>query len=108
MDLEGWKMKPNINHNIETDLQNKPHIEETILTETRAYNKYSAEEKTELNRSSKKIDFNKDRTPRDSKYSQRTDDRTSNNRSLTKYKYKIKSEKPEKRKQRHYSSSSND
>ena len=34
MDLEGWKMKPNINHNIETDLQNKPHIEETILTET--------------------------------------------------------------------------
>ena len=74
----------------------------------RAYDKYSAEEKTELNRSSKKIDFNKDRTPRDSKYSQRTDDRTSNNRSLTKYKYKIKSEKPEKRKQRHYSSSSND
>lgn len=47
----------------------------------RAYNKYSAEEKTELNRSSKKIDFNKDRTPRHSKYSQRTDDRTSNNRS---------------------------
>ena len=74
----------------------------------RAYAKYNTDEKTDLSRSSKKFEFYKDRTPRDSKYSQRTDDRTSNNRSQTKYKYKIKSEKPETRKQRHDSSSSKD
>lgn len=73
----------------------------------RAYTNYN-KEKTDLSRSSNKFDFYKGRTPKDSKYSQHTDGRTSNNRSLTKYKSKIKSEKPERSKQRHDSSSSYD